>query len=166
MKKRHEKNAVDDYQKDIDFLVKSITNLELRADVKQELLMFLIELLIKIEQKKELIKDINDYVFISLKNQKNSLLKGKYKPSYFVEANSIPDTTNSDSDDQLLDVIDNLIERNLSNTEKSIIHMYYYEKLTTKEIAAKFDVTQQAISKKLVNARKKLKAAYHEINLP
>jgi len=156
--------SIESYCKVVDYLVNDIYNLELKADIKQDMLLYLFELFIQIENKRKLIKDIESYVFISLKNKKSSLLKdSRYKIITKLEnIDLVPSITiQEDSEyNYLVDNLDVLIIKTLSSVEQSIVNDYYYNDLTMSEIGIKNNVSQQAISKRLDTIKKKLKRAY------
>lgn len=136
----------------------------LQDDLKQELLMKLYKLLTS----KRIIYKIDSYIYISLKNcaidfyQKemankhlslNQTIKGEYEIIDFIVDNS------SIKNDALLnfDELKKITDKALTNQEKQIFEEYFYYNIKQKDLAKKYYMTQQNISKVIKKALNKIK---------
>lgn len=161
-----EKN-VKKYEKQINYLLRDVDDF-IKDDLKQELTVLLFN--IKTTNKK--IKNIDNYIFISLKNRKNKFLNEYYKHKC-ISLNSMK--YNYELVDFLEDKIENnnktyfinnifyYIKRCLNDKEIFIFEEYFINEKTQKQIAQEMNTSQQCISKKLKIIIKKLKH-YYDLN--
>lgn len=156
---------IDKYESIINYLVSSVRP-NIKEDLKQDLYM----LTWKILNSKIKPKDLDSYIFIALRNERNRLLK---KPLY-QSSLSLNESINSETEHELIDFIvdekynrdsldlhmdlEKIISNNLSAFAGQVICEYYYQNLKEKEIAEKHGVTQQYISKTLRKALRKIQS--------
>ena len=65
---------------------------------------------------------------------------------------SIPDTTDIVCDVELQEEIVELLDRVLTERQRKVIHMYFWEEMTQEEIGQALGTTQQAIAKTITNS--------------
>ncbi|KFZ26212.1 MAG: RNA polymerase sigma factor FliA [Candidatus Izimaplasma bacterium HR2] len=152
----------------IQYLTSSLNN-NIKEDIYQELLVYLLSLINSL-QVNSTIKNIDAYIFISLKNYRNKLLKKKiYSLSISLndisevgtellneipgEADIFEELLQSEVRKKLFEVIDAV----LTEKEKEIIYKFYFKTKKGTVIANELGVSQQYISKTINKAIKKLR---------
>jgi len=160
-----EERGITKYEYIIDYLLSSVKP-EIKEDLKQELYMLTWDIL----NSQSIPDNIDSYIFIALKNKRNKLLKQSiYQRSLSLNVGQ------DESDTELLDsIVDekqhhkfadfridlDRIMNTLTDYEKQILDDYFFNNLKESEIAKKYGVTQQSISKTLRKALKEIQSAF------
>lgn len=136
----------------------------LQDDLKQELLMKLYKLLIM----KRKIYETDSYIYISLKNcaidfyrkersnmhlSLNQTIQGEYEMIDFIIDDSSINHTNLLN----LEELNKITNEVLTNQEKQIFEEYFYYNIKQKDLAKKYYMTQQNISKIIKKSLSKIK---------
>lgn len=158
---------IEAHIKTIEYLVNDVFNRSNRDDIRQDLLLFMCKLYDSLIKRKLLPKNINNYVFISLKNKRNKLLqKSIYKNSIIIESNTldrisfINETLEEETHEEVENTIKSIISTFLSPEDQRVIYSYFYENKTMTEIGKSLGITQQGVSKKMKLLIEKIRYYY------
>ncbi len=136
-----------------------------KEDLKQELLMKLYEIL---TIKKD-IYNLDNYIFISLKNRANDVYKKELQNTYpslnqkismnSEEIDFVVDQSTTHQGEYFIDVCNyqRIFEQSLTSKEKDILEEYLFHHIKQKKLAEKYQTTQQNISKVIKKALNKIK---------
>lgn len=146
------------YKKMIDYLICDVENDD-KEDLKQDLLLKLITLL---NSKKKKIINNDNYIFIVLKNEKNSKLK-HYNHKFLSLENFAEEQISIKYEDEY-DYLFQLFISNLqffwsklNMKEKIIVFNYYFKNLKRRQIAKKLNIEPSVVSRLLLSSNKKIK---------
>ena len=166
---------IENHLKAVTFLVSDVYNSVIRDDIRQDLLMYLVKLYDDFKKKKIVPKNTQSYVFISLRNYRTTLLKKDVYNFYLNVDLDLLDNLNlihdknfyssDDNSDIILSYIEDYIKENMSTLNKSIIKLYFYENKTMTEIASEFNISQQAISKRIGKIREMIRNFYEKLEI-
>lgn len=157
------------YEKMIDVMVSNFKN-QYREELKQDLYLYLLNNF----QNKNFsnAKNLDNYIFICLKNKAKYEYKSKYccpidiisldKTNDITGSaliNSIPNNRDDGENEEYtysipMEELKNRICKICSLGDYEILYQYYVDKVSQKELALELQITQQAVSKKII---KKLK---------
>lgn len=161
------------YQKFIEIIISKYKEY-IKDDLRQDLLIFLLELLESINI--DNIKNLDGYIFISLKNKAFEEYNTKYK---FYESNISLDNLHFEKtsyldrmsyDNNIVDIDDTvcpinlneILVKTLSIKERKVINSYYFENKNESEIAKEMGISQQYISKVLIRSIRKLRNYFNK----
>lgn len=154
-------NNINKWKNTINYLISDINDLY-QDDIKQDLYMFLINF-----QEPSDITNIDNYIFISLRNMKFTLVR-KYSNDQNLSLNKIEEQNGTICDNKN-DIITELILEEqrkqleisvrtvLTNKEMDVIMKYFYSNLTEIEIGKLNKCSQQNVSKTIKRALCKLR---------
>ncbi len=137
----------------------------LREDLRQELLMKLYEILTI----KKNICNLDNYIFISLKNRASDVYKKELQNTYpslnqKMSMNSeqidfVVDPSTTNQDKYFIEVCNfkRVFEQSLTKREQEILEAYLFHHIKQKKLAEKYQTTQQNISKVIKKALNKIK---------
>lgn len=167
---------IENHLNAVTFLVSDVYNSVIRDDIRQDLLMYLVKLYDDFKNKKIVPKNTQSYVFISLRNYRTTLLKKDVYNFYLNVDLDLLDNLNliqdknfyssDDNSDIILSYIEDYIKENMSTLNKNIIKLYFYENKTMTEIASEFNISQQAISKRIGKIREMIRNFYDKLEIP
>lgn len=156
---------MEKYEALIKVVINQFDRLEysLREDLTQELRIFLYD---NIEKFEETALDLDNYIFISLKRKVINLLKSKaYRREYSL--NNVMESGNeyiemfydSENVEEIIEreSILNFIDNNLSREDKKLIEQYYYNNLTFKKLGVLYNVSSEAVRKRLKKIIEKIR---------
>lgn len=144
------------YEKMINYLIQE-DDFCYREDIKQELILLVWQLLLKIEQGLLKPQNTDYYIFICLK-RKNQQLNQYYRKTFslvFVEANEIVDDKRNDA--RLLIFIHRLALNHLTKQEYDIYELYFKEGYRIQDIAKRYGVSYQSVYRRIQKIIEKIK---------
>lgn len=143
---------IENYQKMINYVVNTIKT-NYKEDLKQELNLYLLLLMSKIDIKK--IKNLDNYIFVSLKNKAKEWIKqeNKYLEYIPLSESLVKDTYTIENNKLLEDIICKIC----SKEEYKLLYDFIVLEISQNKLSAKYNVSQQALSKKISKILNKIK---------
>ena len=136
-----------------------------REDLRQELLMKLYEILTNEKDT----HNLDNYIFISLRNRASDVYKKELQNTYpslnqktsmnTEEIDFVVDPSTLNQDEYFINVYyyQKMVEQSLTDKEKDILEAHLFHHVKQKKLAEKYQTTQQNISKTIKKALKKIK---------
>lgn len=143
---------IENYQKMINYVVNTIKT-NYKEDLKQELNLYLLLLISKIDIKK--IKNLDNYIFVSLKNKAKEWIKqeNKYLEYIPLSESLVKDTYTIENNKLLEDIICKIC----SEEEYKLLYDFIVLEISQNKLSAKYNVSQQALSKRISKILNKIK---------
>lgn len=143
---------IENYQKMINYVVNTIKT-NYKEDLKQELNLYLLLLMSKIDIKK--IKNLDNYIFVSLKNKAKEWIKqeNKYLEYLPLSESLVKDTYTIENNKLLEDIICKIC----SEGEYKLLYDFIVLEISQNKLSAKYNVSQQALSKRISKILNKIK---------
>jgi len=164
--KNNAENFINKYLGEVEYLISDLYDMQIRDDIRQELLMHLYKLYLGIVSEKYRPLDEKDYVFMCLRRKRDKMSNffHKSRRNYinYESLDFIPSSENycENDNDSCSVELEKLMKLHLSDYDQLIMMSYYFEKRTMHEIGINLDISQQAVSKRILKCIEKLKIHY------